>query len=193
MKKRKDCEKNLEVQKIINVDNIKKIIKKAISEKIFVIYLSSNAVFDGKKQFYNYSDKTSPITKYGEFKDEVEKYIVSTFLKSTCILRLTKVITEKNDLIEKWKKAIKLNKKITTFSNIYISPVKIERVIDIISRLIDKKQGGIYQLSGDKEISYTEYAREYFKNNKKALNLINPENKNKNSHRIYNSLTERLP
>ena len=78
----------------VNVVNTIELIKKLSKNKIFIIFLSSVDVFDGKKQFYKHSDKTCPVTFYGKYKCEVEEYLNYNLKKKSCILRLTKVISK---------------------------------------------------------------------------------------------------
>ena len=69
----------------------------------FIIYLSSHAVFNGEKAFYNHNDTTCPITVYGKHKNEVENYLTKNIKKNSCILRLTKVITNNTPFNKKWE------------------------------------------------------------------------------------------
>ena len=84
-----------------------KIIDKAISRNCFVIFLSSNAVFEGSKPYYKYFEKVKPINNYGLFKSQVEKFIISSSKNYACILRLTKVISNKSSFILNWEKDLK--------------------------------------------------------------------------------------
>lgn len=65
-----ECTNKQVESKNINVKNTIKLIKALSEEKIFIIYLSSNAVFDGKKKYYKVSDKTCPLNIYGKMKVE---------------------------------------------------------------------------------------------------------------------------
>ena len=80
----------------VNVVNTINLIKELSKNKIFIIFLSSNNVFDGKKQFYKYSDKTSPISKYGKFKCEVEEYLNYNLKKKILYITSNKSYFKKN-------------------------------------------------------------------------------------------------
>ena len=184
-------EKEPHKHQIINVKNTIKLIKELSKKKIFIIYLSSNSVFNGKKQFYEYKDKTSPITLYGKFKVKIEEYLTTKLKYKSCVLRLTKVITKNTPFIERWKKEAKQGKTIKTFINRYLSPIDIGNVVDKIHLLIKEKQCGIFQLGGIEEISYTKYAYKFFNKSKYALNIISAEI-DKNGKK-FNSLKTHLP
>lgn len=176
---------------LINVENTIKLIKEIAKKNIYIIFLSSNLVFNGRKKFYKYNSKTSPTNLYGKFKVLVEEYLTNKLKDKSCILRLTKVITKKTPFIERWKKDAKNSKIIKTFKNRYLSPIDIGNVVDKIHLLIKNKECGIFQLGGNEEISYTEYAYKFFKKFGYSLNFISAESdKNK---KTFNSLKTHLP
>jgi 2-polyprenyl-3-methyl-5-hydroxy-6-metoxy-1,4-benzoquinol methylase len=168
------------------------LIEKLVQNDCFVVYLSSNAVFSGEKQLYEYNDKTCPTNNYGKFKTEVEEYLTKNLESKSCILRLTKVIAKNALFIERWNEDAKLGKTIKAFTNKYLSPVDIEHVIASIHLLIEQKRGGIYQYGGTEEISFAEYAQRYFKNNVAALKLIKAV-KDQSTEISYGSLRTHLP
>lgn len=188
-----ECNADPEKYKSINVTNTIRLINSLAKNGCFIIYLSSNAVFNGEKQFYNFDDETSPTTLYGKFKVEVEKFLTSKLPKQACVLRLTKVITKETKFIERWVMEAKAGKEIKTFSNRFLSPVDVENVVKAIFVLIREKLGGIYQLGGQNELSYTEYAHLYFKNEKSVIDLITAETEDTLSGFTYNSLMTHLP
>tara|TARA_E500000178_G_scaffold352761_1_gene416934 strand:- start:263 stop:1087 length:825 start_codon:yes stop_codon:yes gene_type:complete len=177
----------------INVINTIKLIKELSKKKIFIIFLSSNSVFDGKKQFYKHSDKICPINFYGKYKCEVEKYLNYNLKKKSCILRLTKVISKNTPLIKHWNRELNKGKIIWAYKDRFIAPVKILKVIQTIAILIKKKQNGIFQLSGKKEISNFEFAKYFYKKLPAFIKLIKSKAFNKNGMTKYNSLKTHLP
>lgn len=188
-----ECEKEPLKHKKINVTNTIKLIEQLFKNNIFVIYISSNAVFNGEKQFYRHNDKTCPTTLYGKFKTEVEEFLTDKLEHKSCVLRLTKVITKDTKFIERWKSEANSGKKIKTSTNRFLSPINVKNVVDSIELLINQKCVGIYHLGGEEEISYTEYAKKYFQNNKSALKLIISETEDAADNITYNSLSTYLP
>jgi dTDP-4-dehydrorhamnose reductase len=166
------CESEPEKCEKINSINTIALIEKCVASNCFVIFLSSNAVFDGKKSFYKHTEMTNPITKYGEFKLNVEKYIQNLPQNNACALRLTKVITDRNPFIQKWKAAAVNGNEIKAFSNRLISPIEIKDVVDSIQLLIERKKSGIFQLGSNEEISFFEYAKKIFASEPSMLSKI---------------------
>lgn len=166
------CESDPDTCEQINSINTIALIDKCVKSKCFVIFLSTNAVFDGKKPFYKHTDTTGPVSKYGEFKLTVEQYIQDLPSNSACVLRLTKVISDNTPLIQNWKTDAESGKLIKAYSNRFISPVYIKDVIDSIFLLINHKQNGIFQLGGSEEISFYEYAIKIFSAEPNILSKI---------------------
>ena len=86
------CENEPELTYKINVVNTQKLLKIFSDLGVFIIYISSNLVFDGLKPFANVDDKPNPMTVYGKQKVEVENYLLN-FIEYSAIVRLGKVVT----------------------------------------------------------------------------------------------------
>jgi len=187
-----ECEKQSFESEKVNVKNTIKLIVNATKNNSFVVFLSSNSVFDGTKPFYKHTDKTNPKNQYGKFKNSVEEFIKNN--KDACILRLTKVISKKTPIIKNWENQLAQGNSIVAYTNKFLSPVSIDNVVNSIQILINKKQNGIFQLGGSKEVSYFEFAQSYFKKSPNLLKLIKADKDIMNDNRKkFNSLKTYLP
>ena len=190
------CEKNVSISELINIENTIKTIEFLLYKKTQVIFLSSNSVFDGSRSFYRYFDQTNPVDEYGRLKVVVENYFQDF---NFSILRLTKVLTMDVTFIKKWNDSLRKDEKITAFNNHFISPITLEQVGEAIHQLIglnltqSLKLGSIFQLGGSLELSYFDFANNYFKHNTKALNLIHGIKDLNVANNKYNSLQTYLP
>ena len=111
--------------------------------------------------------------------------------ESSCILRLTKVISKKTPLLIKWREKANLGERIIAYSDEYLSPLPIEMLSKQINMIIKKKATGLYQLGGKESITYFEFCKIYFKNQKDFIKLITP--KVTNSITPHSSLKTYLP
>jgi dTDP-4-dehydrorhamnose reductase len=190
------CEKNVSMSELINVENTIKTIEFLLYKKTQVIFLSSNSVFDGSRSFYKYFDQTKPANEYGRFKVVVENYFQDF---NFIVLRLTKVLTADATFIKQWNNSLNNDEKITVFSNHFISPITLEQVGGGVLQLIDLnltqrlKFGKIFQLGSDIELSFFDFATNYFRHNTKALDLIHVIKDPKIINNKYNSLQTYLP
>jgi dTDP-4-dehydrorhamnose reductase len=183
------CEDFQEESRKINFDKTIEVIKYFLDSDTYVIFLSSNAVFDGTKQFYKYFDEVSPITNYGNLKSRVESFIND---KNYCVLRLTKVFTPNMNFLVQLENNFKLGKELKAFTNLFISPITLNQVGDALHRLISSRAGGIFQLGGEFEMSYYDFAINYFSKNANFVNSILPEIYSRDASNKYNSLTTHL-
>ncbi len=189
-----ECESDPIGCKQINVIHTTALIDILNRNGTFVIYLSSNAVFNGNKPFYRYDDVTSPETKYGAYKCEVEDYLAANSPENNCVLRLTKVISITTPFIERWHQQAKAGQAITAFTNRFVSPIDINEVIRTIHRLIEIKPRGLFQLGNQKEYSYYQYAQVLFQDRPDMLDLLVPtEDPLSVEKQSYNSLHTFLP
>ncbi len=124
---------------------------------VHIIFLSSNAVFNGKKPFYQTIDCPDPISIYGKHKRKTEIHL-ETIHHELTILRLTKVLNKNQGLFNSWVNALENQQLIYPFSNVYLAPVAINQVAEVVLNIIKTKSYGLYHLSGNRDISYYELA-----------------------------------
>ena len=150
------CERNPEETRNINVVNTSLLINKLHSQGAYVMFLSSNQVFDGRTNLQKVNDEKSPITQYGGQKSEMEDLVSK--LEGYSILRLTKVIHPEFSLFKEWDSKLMKNIEIKAFTDMVFCPVDIDTVISKIDGLLTNKVNGIYHCSGDVDITYYKYA-----------------------------------
>ena len=187
-----DCEEHPVESEIVNVYNTIKLIDKLLEDGSYVIFLSSNSVFDGTKTFNAHNDSTKPVSNYGKYKVKVEEYLQNQN-KSAAVLRLTKVMTANPEFVERWEEACDEGVDILAYKNRFFSPITIGSVVETIHLMLDKEPSGIFQLGGTEEISYFEYAKLHFSHNAKKLKLIKGVEDPSMNHGRHNSLRTHLP
>ncbi len=178
---------------LVNYSNSIRLIDSIIQEGSYVVFLSSNAVFDGEKPFYKRDDNRSPRTIYGMLKKRVEDYLLMTHPNRTAILRLTKVISDDPMRYAQWQKDIVNGKIVNMFTNTYISPVKIEEVGSLIGNLVQNKTSGVFQFGGEDEISYYDFAISWAVENYLDVTLIKPVLNHNSIPSKHNSLVRYIP
>ena len=122
-----------------------------------VIFLSTDKVYDGSKQYRNPDEPVSPITEYGRQKAEVEKSI--TKLSSGVVLRIAKVVYPEQGLLSEWIEKLRDGKKISPFSDMWFSPVSMQMICKIMDELIQREAKGIWHASSQEDITYEIAAR----------------------------------
>jgi dTDP-4-dehydrorhamnose reductase len=123
-----------------------------------IVFLSSSLVFDGNHPCAPPDLPHSPQTEYGRQKAEVEE-ILQDELQSVAIVRVTKVVHNQFPLFREWLSALKQGRAIHPFSDMVFCPVDLALVTEELWSLSHTFQPGIFQLSGDCDISYATAAR----------------------------------
>ncbi len=152
-----ECRRNSKLSYVINVKNTLELIKKLVTRGAFVIYLSSNQVFDGSIPYRMPEDPVSPVTEYGRQKAEVERKI-SQWGDSISIVRFTKVLGPKDPLFSQWSEALRNGESIRPFSDMFMAPVPLSCAVSVLKIIMDLRLSGITQVSGKQDIPYLEAA-----------------------------------
>lgn len=143
---------------VINVQNTVALAKTLAKNKIFVVFLSSSLVFDGSVPFQKAEAKINPKTEYGRQKAEAEKQLLALG-DTVAVVRLTKVVAPDMPLFADWMRKLKKNEIINPFSDMVLSPVSVDSVVDILYHVGKKRLAGIIQISGEKDVTYKEVAQ----------------------------------
>ena len=183
------CENNAEISYLVNVTNTKKLMNELINNDIFIIYFSTNLVFNGLIPCYNETDKLSPVTQYGLQKAEIETFLLNNY-ENTLILRPTKVIGATFELFDQWKKTLQKGEKIYPFYDYKMSPIPVNYVVSVLRLLIEEKVTGLFNLSANCDITYSDAAYMLLKSAKEKIQLIVPvEGKNFFKYKIPQNTT----
>ena len=166
------CESDPVQSRKINVIGTIALIDSLIQSGCFVIFLSTNAVFDGGKAFATIEDIPNPITNYGYFKREVEIYLEESKFGSGAILRLTKLMTNDARFLVGWRDLASNNQPIPAFINTMLSHITIEEVISSIYNILGARESGTFQLGGLVEESYFDFAVNHFRDSPASLALL---------------------
>ena len=144
--------------------------------KIKFVFISSDQIYDGKKNIYNERCKTSPINNYGKSKVISENYIKKR-LSNYLILRTnfygvgTKYkITFSEFIINKLRK----NMSVDLFNDVFFNPVYLPTLIKYLFILIKNNHKGTFNICSDDFLSKYELGINIAKTFNLNKNLINP-------------------
>ena len=157
------CETNPSLAESINVNGTKNIVDgcKLVNSKL--IFISTSAVFDGKKLEYSENDEPKPKSIYGLTKFQGEKIIRESNLPFL-ILRTDQPYCWK----EKWQHTnsvirvidnLKKNQQFKEISDWYNTPTYVPDFVNATKKLIQKKLEGIFHLVGPDFISRYELSQ----------------------------------
>lgn len=134
-----------------------------ISEEVgcYLIHISTDAVFDGKKGNYSENDKTNPINVYGKTKLEAEE-IVKKSDTNHCIARTN--IYGWNKLnkfsIAEWMiDKLSKNEELPSFKDVTFTPILVNNLSVALFEIFDKKINSVLNVSGSESCNKLEYAK----------------------------------
>jgi len=154
-----ECEARPAACARVNVEGTLRIAKNLVQQGTFVIYLSSSRVFDGSRPRRQASDPVSPLTEYGRQKAEVERELGQLGEGAAAIVRLTKVFGPRPRLFSSWLSSLKAGEVIHPYENMNMAPVPLELAVQVLRSVADQRQGGLWQVSAEEDISYADAAR----------------------------------
>ena len=132
--------------------------RRLVEKNCFVVFISSNLVFDGARPKRRPDEPVCPQTEYGRQKAEVEAGL-ATWPNQTAIVRLTKVVHADMALLKGWIQVLKERKRISAFGDSVCSPIGLDATVGAIATLADRQLSGIWHLSGASDMTYFELAR----------------------------------
>lgn len=156
MTKQAACRENPDESYRVNVQAPTQLSRLFAAQGVQVVYLSTNAVFDGSLPCRLPNSPVSPLTAYGHHKAEAEKAVLAA---GGTVLRLTKVLTPDMPLFVSWITALAEGRSVTAFNDLYMAPVALTDVVKILAVLAHSKAKGVFQFSATRDVSYFEACR----------------------------------
>jgi dTDP-4-dehydrorhamnose reductase len=153
-----DCEKNPVAAARVNVTQSLRLIERLLAKGIYVLFLSSNQVFNGEQPNVSEDTPFSPVSIYGQLKADIEIFIRERVARAAQIgvLRLSKVLDSKSSIIGDWIRSLSNGRPIRAFVDMKVAPVPVEIVSKAIGALLTDMSTGVFQLSGPLDVRYAE-------------------------------------
>lgn len=151
------CRQDRDLARRVNVIAPAALARLLVTTGARVVLLSTSAVFDWTTPHTRADRAPCPTTVYGTLKAEAEGQFVALG-HAASVLRFSKVLTPQFKLCIRWIDALRRGETVTAFSDLRMSPIGLTDATRAILSVIDDNSGGIYQLSGSRDISYAETA-----------------------------------
>lgn len=153
-----DCRRDPERAFRVNVEGTCGLARRLVGAGAFVVFLSSNEVLDGHAPLAGADDPVCPATEYGRQKAEAERRLLALG-GSVAVVRLTKVLGSGFALFAQWAAAMKAGRAVHPFSDRAMAPVPLAFVVAALRGIGERRLAGIWQVSGERDVSYAEAAR----------------------------------
>jgi dTDP-4-dehydrorhamnose reductase len=142
----------------INVTQTLALVDRLLACGIYVLFLSTNQVFDGETPHVAADAPPSPVSEYGRQKARTEAALRrhTEHGAPAAILRLAKVVSPGMALIGGWVQALSHRQPIRAFHDMMLAPTPADLVVRAIATLMHERPPGIFQLTGPRDVSYAE-------------------------------------
>ena len=165
------CENDKHFQKSgeawrINVEGTRNVAQACQASGKKIIYISTDFVFDGEKEFYREEDSPNPINWYAATKYEGEK-IVQALQTPWIIARIAypyRADFPKKDFFRIVKGRLEKKEPVTMVTDHIMTPTFIDELAKALGKLIEIDQNGIYHIVGSQFVSPYEAALAIAKN-----------------------------
>jgi dTDP-4-dehydrorhamnose reductase len=153
-----DCAADPQGSAYVNVTQTLALVDKLVSRGVYVLFLSTNQVFDGNIARVPPKSPHCPVSEYGRQKARTESALLDQMARAAPvgILRLAKVVSPHMPLLQRWIADLANGKSISAFTDMTLAPTEIASVTAAISALLSARASGIFQLTGPRDVSYAD-------------------------------------
>jgi dTDP-4-dehydrorhamnose reductase len=146
------------VSRKVNVDHTVALARRLVGQGAFVVFTSTNLVFDGDAARYPTCAEPAPTSEYGRQKAEAERELLALG-PAVAVVRLTKVLAGDMPLIGGWIEALRAGEPVDAFSDLVCAPMPVGYVALALARIGAAGRGGLFHLSGADEATYVDLAQ----------------------------------
>lgn len=156
-----DCETDPDGTRRINVTETVRLVRSLAGQSCFVVFLSSNTVFDGRSPFPGEDAAYSPTTEYGRQKCLAEDQMLGDpgSRERVAVVRLSKVVTPANGMAADFLRRLRQGTLCPAFADLLLCPVSLAYVGAGLAAVATARIPGIFHLSGADEMSYAGFAQ----------------------------------
>jgi dTDP-4-dehydrorhamnose reductase len=152
------CERDPDTARLVNVTHTVELARRLASSDSFIIFLSSNLVFDGSVPGLGPDSPVNPQCVYGRLKAEAE-FALQDAIDALAVVRLTKVIGPETMLFRQWFERLEAGLPIEPFDDAVMAPISDRFAVDGLLAVADRRSRGVFHLSAETDITYGAAAR----------------------------------
>lgn len=164
-------EEEEKVQKI-NVEGTKNLVDASLEVDAKIIYMSTDYVFDGKKEgYYKEEDSVNPMSVYGRTKYEGEEEVRKN--PKHFITRISWVFgINGNNFIKTMLRLAETHEEVTVVDDQVGSPTYTVDLAKLLVEMASTEKYGTYHVNNDGYCSWAEFAKYIFESNHKSTKVI---------------------
>jgi len=139
----------------VNVRGTCELVRRLIDAGVFVVFPSTNLVFDGSQAFVSPLAMPCPRTAYGRMKAETEARLLD-FGGGVGIVRLSKVVHDELAIFAEWQAAFHSGAIVHPLADVMFSPLPLADASALLVAVAHSRTPGVVQASAAEDLSYAE-------------------------------------
>jgi len=149
----------------VNVEGTRHVLDAAMAVGAHLIFVSSNAVFDGTRAPYREEDPVCPVNTYGRFKVEAEQLVAGQSAIPVTIVRPILMYgwhhpTERVNPVTWILRELSQGKTVPVVTDVYTNPLWAPSGARAIWRMVAQRVTGIFHLAGRDRVDRYTFAQE---------------------------------
>jgi dTDP-4-dehydrorhamnose reductase len=157
------CEANKELAWKVNVEGTKNIVEAAKTAGSFLIYISTDYVFNGEKGLYKEADKPDPINYYGLTKLKAEEIVQTQkeyFIARPSVIYGSTPATGKVNFALWLIETLRKGERVKIVTDQWNTPTLNTNLAEMTLDVIERRLTGIYHMCGATRVSRLEFAEQ---------------------------------
>jgi len=143
------CERKKDLAYRINVEGTRTIAEAARKAGSYLVYISTDYVFDGQRGLYREEEETNPVSYYGLSKLLGEQFCLDQgCIARTCVIYGSRPASGKVNFALWLLNALKSGKEARVVTDQFITPTLNSNLAAMVLEAADRHLSGIYHLSG---------------------------------------------
>ena len=149
------CEHDPENARKLNTELPRKLAQLVARGGARLLYVSTDAVFDGQKGEYTETDSPNPVNVYAQTKLDGENAVLDA--SSNAIVARINIFgwspSGKRSLAEFFFNNLEVGNQIKGFTDVFFCPVLVNDIADLFYQMLDKGLSGLYHVVSSESIS----------------------------------------
>lgn len=146
----------------VNVAGTRNVGEMCLRRGAKLIFISSNAVFDGRNPLYAEDAPVNPINYYGQLKVEGERWVQSSGLDFAIIRPILMygwhLTTERGNWVTTWIRALSQGSRVKVVDDVESKPLYSQNCAEAIWSVVTQNKTGIYHVAGADHITLCQFA-----------------------------------
>lgn len=153
------CEREKDLAYKVNVEGTRAVAEAARRAGSYLVYISTDYVFDGQRGMYREEDETRPVSYYGLSKLLGEEFCLDQgCIARTCVIYGSRPASGKVNFALWLLNTLKSGKEARVVTDQFITPTLNTSLAAMVLEAADRSLSGIYHLSGATRVSRFDYA-----------------------------------